>query len=228
MNYYAIIPARGGSKRIPRKNLVLLGGKPLIAHTIEAAMSSKKISRSIVSTDDDEIASVAKQFGAEVPFLRPAELAQDRSAVLDAINHAVVHLEHRGDRIDAVVLLQPTSPFRTGKHIDEAIALFESSGADTVTAVCNAREHPYYTWTIENGRLRPFLSLEKQMTARQDLPLAVIENGSIYVIKRSLIAENRIYGSSIVPYVMPLGNAVDIDTDDDLQWAQFLIAREQQ
>lgn len=226
MNYYAIIPARGGSKRLPGKNIALLNKKPLIAYTIEAAISSKKLSRSIVSTDNEEIASVAKQFGAEVPFLRPTELAQDKSSVLDALNHALAHLERQGDRIDAVVLLQPTSPFRTGEHIDEAIALFESSDADTVTAVCNAREHPYYAWTVENGRLQPFFSLEKQMKARQDLPPAFIENGSIYVIKRSLIAEHRIYGNRIVPYVMPSINSVDIDTREDLQWAEFLIGQE--
>jgi CMP-N,N'-diacetyllegionaminic acid synthase len=226
--YLAVIPARGGSKRIPRKNLTLLGGKPLIAYTIEAAISSKRLSRSIVSTDDEEIASVAKQFGAEVPFLRPAELAQDKSAVLDAINHALTHLERQGDQIDTVVLLQPTSPLRTGKHVDEAIDLFESSGADTVTAVCNSREHPYYAWTVEDGRLQPFFSLEKVLTARQDLPSAVIENGSIFVINRSLIAENRIYGSIVVPYLMPPGNGVDIDTDDDLRWAQFLITQERE
>jgi CMP-N,N'-diacetyllegionaminic acid synthase len=224
--YLAVIPARGGSKRIPRKNLAVLGGKPLIAYTIEASLSSERLSRSIVSTDDDQIASVAKQLGAEVPFLRPVELAQDKSAVLGAINHTLAHLELQGDRIDAVVLLQPTSPFRTGRHIDEAIELFESSGADTVTAVCNAREHPYYTWTVENGRLRPFFTLEKQLMARQDLPRAVIENGSIYVIKRSLLAENRIYGSIIVPYLMPPEDGVDIDTDDDLRWAQFLVTQE--
>jgi CMP-N,N'-diacetyllegionaminic acid synthase len=225
MNYYAIIPARGGSKRIPRKNLAPLGGKPLIAYTIEAARASKKLSRLIVSTDDEKIASVAKQFGVKVPFLRPVELAQDKSSVLDAINHALSHFERQGDRIDAVVLLQPTSPFRTGKHIDEAIDLFESSGADTVTAVCNAREHPYYSWIVANGRLQPFFSLEKQMMARQDLPPAFIENGSIYVIKRSIIAKKNIYGSKVVPYLMSAAIGIDVDTADDLQWAEFIMSK---
>ncbi len=223
--YLAVIPARGGSKRIPRKNLILLAGKPLIAYTVEAATSSRKLSRSIVSTDDDEIASVAKQFGAEVPFLRPAELAQDKSAVLDTINHALSHFERQGDRINAVVLLQPTSPFRTGKHIDEAIDLFESSGADTVTAVCNAREHPYYAWTVENGRLQPFFSLEKQMTARQDLPPAVMENGSIYVLKRSLLKSGTLYGEKIFPFFMGRDASLDIDTTEELSIAEYLLLR---
>jgi CMP-N-acetylneuraminic acid synthetase len=226
MNYYAIIPARGGSKRLPRKNIALLNRKPLIAYTIEAAISSKKLTRSIVSTDDEEIASVAKQFGAEVPFLRPTELAQDKSSVLDALNHALAHLERQGDRIDALVLLQPTSPFRTGKHIDEAIALFESSDADTVTAVCHAREHPYYAWTIEDDRLRPFFSLEKQMTARQDLPPAFVENGSIYVVKRTVLAKNTLYGHNILPYMMSSATAIDIDTFDDLHWAEYILNRD--
>lgn len=226
--YLAVIPARGGSKRIPRKNLVPLAGKPLIAYTIEAALTAKRLSRTVVSTEDAEIAHTAKQLGAEVPFLRPAELAQDKSPVLDAIAHALSDIERDGSRVGAVVLLQPTSPFRTGKHIDEAIELFENSGADTVAAVCAAREHPYYAWTVENGRMRPFFSLEKQMTARQDLPPAVMENGSVYVIRRKLIDERKIYGAVVVPYVMPLNSAVDIDTSDDLRWAEYLLSIQQQ
>jgi CMP-N,N'-diacetyllegionaminic acid synthase len=223
--YLALIPARGGSKRIPRKNLTLLGGKPLIAYTIEAALASTRLARTIVSTDDEEIACIAKACGAEVPFLRPRDMAQDHSSVIEAIKHALAVIEQGEIAVDAVVLLQPTSPFRTGRHIDESIARFEASGADTVTAVCNAREHPYYAWMIKGDRLAPFFSMEKQMTARKDLPAALMENGSVYVIKRSVIADNSIYGDKIFPYMMDRASSVDIDTPEDLLWAEFISNR---
>lgn len=223
--YLAVIPARGESKRIPRKNLILLGGRPLIAYTIEAAQNSGRLTRTIVSTDDEEIALTAKTWGAEVPFLRPRELALDRSTILDVVVHTLEALEQSGSIIDAVVMLQPTSPFRTGQHIDECIELFELSGADTVTATSHAREHPYYAWSVAGDRMVPFFSLEKQMTPRQDLPPALIENGSIYVAKRLIIAENTIYGRKIVPYMMDWNSSVDIDTPEDMLWAEFLLTR---
>src|SRR5437762_12313177 len=122
--YLGLIPARGGSKRIPGKNLISLGGKPLIAHTIEAARKSKKLSKVLVSTDDERIADYSRSLGADVPFLRPRELARDQSPTFDAAWHAVMSVEkQRGARVDAVVLLQPTSPFRTSSHIAESIDL---------------------------------------------------------------------------------------------------------
>lgn len=227
MNYYAVIPARGGSKRLPRKNVALLNKKPLIAYTIEAATSSKRLSRLIVSTDDEEIASVSKRFGAEVPFQRPLELSRDGSAVIDVINHAVSHFERQdGDRIDSVVLLQPTSPFRTSKHIDEAIALYESSEADTVTSVRQLSEHPYWSWTIQGADFQPYFSKEHMSMGRENLPPAFIENGAIFIIKRSVIDNNSIYGQKIVPYLMDRKSSIDIDTLDDFLFAEFLLERE--
>ena len=223
--YLSLIPARGGSKRIPRKNLIPFDGQPLLAHTILAALHASRIARVIVSTDDQEIADIARSFGAEVPFLRPREMARDESPVMETISHALNMVEKEGSHIHAVVLLQPTSPFRTSTHIDEAIAIFESTNADTVTAVRPGLEHPYYAWKIESGRLLPFFTLEHQKMIRQELPPVYVENGSIYVIRRDVVATGKIYGKKIAPYVMDLDSSLDIDAPSDLQRAEYLLAK---
>ncbi len=223
--YLGIIPARGGSKRIPRKNVILLDGKPLITYSIDAARNSRRLSRTIISTDDEEIISVARHAGGDAPFLRPAEIAADSSPMVVVIEHVLRYLEGPGGKVDAVVLLQPTSPFRTNRHIYEAIELFERSGADTVTSVCGAREHPYYSWTLRNGELAPFFSLAHQSMTRQELPPAFFENGAIFVVRREVLRSGTLYGRVIVPYQMDQRNSVDIDTPDDLAWAEWLIRR---
>lgn len=222
-NYVAVIPARGGSKRIFRKNLVLFAGKPLIAHTIEAALKSQRLARVIVSTEDPEIAVTAQKYGAEVPFLRPAELAQDQSALVAVIDHVLNSLEKESANIHALVLLQPTAPFRTGQHIDEAIDLFEKSSADTVTAVYLAAKHPFYAWTFSGEELAPLFSIKHQTIARNELPPVFYENGSIYVINKAVLNSGTIYGEKIIPYRMACSDSVDIDTPMDLLWAQFMM-----
>jgi CMP-N-acetylneuraminic acid synthetase len=222
-NYLAIIPARGGSKRIFRKNLVLFAGKPLIAHTIEAALKSRQLARVIVSTDDPEIAAAAQNYHAEAPFLRPAELAQDQSSLGSVINNVLDSLGEESAKIHAVVLLQPTSPFRTSRHIDEAVDLFEQSSADTVTAVCPADQHPYYAWTLCGRELAPFFSVKHQAMSRSELPPAFFENGSIYVIAKAVLNSGNIYGKKIIPYPMARSDSVDIDTPTDLLWAKFMM-----
>jgi len=223
--YLALIPARGGSRRIPRKNLVPFDGQPLLVHTVRAARNADKIGRVIVSTEDQEIADVARSCGAEVPFLRPQDMAQDESPVMETISHALNFIENEGFHADAVVLLQPTSPFRTSTHIDEAIAVFESTDADTVTAVRPGLEHPYYAWRIESGHLVPFFTIEHQKMVRQELPPVYVENGSIYIIRRQVLETGRIYGKRIAPYVMDHDSSLDIDAPSDLQWAEYLLAR---
>lgn len=210
---------------MPRKNLCLLEGKPLLSYTIEAAHQSHLLDRIIVSTDDSEIAELAASLGAEVPFIRPAELSQDNSSIISALQHVVGNIEKDGTVINAVVLLQPTSPFRKAVHIDEAIKLFEASGADTVTAVRESREHPYYSWTLSEKKLVPFFSMKHQSMARQELPPAMVENGSIYVIKRSLLDSGKLYGEYTVPYLMDNHSSLDIDTMEDLHWAEFSLSK---
>jgi len=223
--YLAVIPARGGSKRLPGKNIALLNEKPLIAYTIEAAKQANRLLRTVVSTDDLEIAAIARQWGAEVPFLRPPSIATDASPMLGVIEHVLHHLEQAGDVVNTVVLLQPASPFRTSRHIDEALELFERTGADTVTSVCNARHHPYYSWTMQGGELIPFFSLEHQAMTRQELPPAFFENGAIFVIRRAVIARGTLYGGKTVPYLMDYRSSIDIDTHDDMLFAGYLLQR---
>jgi CMP-N-acetylneuraminic acid synthetase len=224
--YLAIVPARAGSKRIPGKNLVLLHGVPLIDYTLRAAASARRLGAVVVSTDSDAIAEHARRFGALVPQLRPAALAGDRSPVAQALLHALFSYEQAGGaRADAVVVLQPTSPLRSAEDIDRAIELFEASGADTVTAVRPARAHPYHAWRREGDAIVPLFSAEHVTMDRQALPEVRMENGAVYVIRRELVLQQRIYGSRVIPYEMDLMSSVDIDDPLDLAWAEFLLGR---
>ena len=184
-----LITARGGSKSIPRKNVVPLAGKPLIAWTIEAALQSHGLSRVIVSTDDEEIAQVAREWGAEVPFLRPAELARDDSPHIPVVVHAVEWLEsHEDMRSDYVLLLQPTSPLRSTEDIENAIRLALEKDADSVVGVCEASSHPYLTKRITaDGRLQDFGPRPEGYLARQSLPPAYIANGAIYLRRGNMV-----------------------------------------
>ena len=223
--YLGIIPARSGSKRMPDKNIRPLAGMPLIAHTIKAAAESKKIARTVVSTDSKRIAGIAREWGGDVPFLRPAEIAGDTSSPVEAILHAVNAIEAEGRHVDAIVLLQPTSPLRTASDIDAAIDLFESTGADTVTSVRLASEHPYWCWTVKDGALHPYFSRDLMSMGRESLPQAYVENGAVFVAKRSVVAGTSIYGDKVVPYIMSLESSVDIDMPDDLVMAESAIER---
>ena len=225
--YLAVIPARGGSKRIPGKNLAPLRGLPLLDYTVAAARGARSLTVVMVSTDSETIAQHARGRGAMVPALRPAEMASDSSPTVDAIRHAAQsYCQVGGKRPDAIVVLQPTSPFRTGTHIDEAIALFESSRADTVTSVRPVDDHPFWAWRREDQRLVPFFSLEQMAMDRHLLPEAWAENGAIYVLRTELVLAGVIYGERVVPYVMDARASVDIDTPDDLAWAEFLLTRD--
>jgi CMP-N,N'-diacetyllegionaminic acid synthase len=220
--FLGIIPARGGSKRLVGKNLQPLGGKPLLAHTIEAAKASRRLAAVVVSTDSETIARCALACGADPQGLRPDELARDDSPVIGAIKDALKKFERNHPPVDAVVLLQPTSPFRSGRHIDEAIAVFESSKADTVTSVRMAREHPYWIWTRSGGAIRPYHSLRRMAAQRSELPDVYIENGAVFVIKRTLVARGKLYGKRVVPLVMDELSSIDIDTPLDFAWAEFV------
>jgi CMP-N-acetylneuraminic acid synthetase len=222
--YLGIIPARGGSKRVPGKHLRPLAGKPLIAYCVEAARSARRLTAVVVSTDDAKIARFAAGQGVDPQGLRPARLARDKSSVTGALADALMKYERAHPPVDAVVLLQPTSPFRTGAHIDEAIALFEARAADTVTSVRAARDHPYWVWTRAGAAIRPYHTLARMALQRGELPDVFAENGAVFVIKRSLVVRGRIYGRRVVPLVMDEIASVDIDTPLDFAWAEFLLA----
>jgi CMP-N-acetylneuraminic acid synthetase len=221
-----IIPARGGSKGIKRKNIYLLSGKPLIAYTIEAALKSKKISKVTVSTDDLEIAQIAKKYGAEVPIMRPEELAKDDSPGILSLFHMVEYLENTGTKIDIIVTLQPTSPLRTNRDIDAVIDKLISTNSDSVISVNEVKQTPYLMFRVENDRLKPFFGEEMKIN-RQALPKVYSLNGAIYATKRDVLMKQRtVYGEDIRPYIMPEERSIDIDTLFDTKIAEMILTNQ--
>ena len=214
-----VIPARGGSKSVPRKNLAPLNGKPMMAHTIEAAQNSKLLTHYVVSSEDAEIIKVAKQYGAPAPFVRPAEFATDEAPSLPVVQHAVRYYEStEGIKFDYVVLLQATSPLRTGADIDAALEKLIATGADSVISVVRvAHHHPARMRFIENDLLVQLpMGEQKEMTRRQDLPPVYIRNGAIFATKRDMVMEqNSMLGKVSRPYVMPESRSANVDTKFD-------------
>lgn len=226
MSVLAIIPARGQSKRLPNKNKRLLGGIPLIEYTIKAGLDAVMVDNIVVTTDDSEIALISQSLGVQVQYPRPAKLSEDDSPIEDVIKHSILLFETNGSHPDIIVLLQPTSPFRTAKHIDDAINLLITSQADTVTAVRRVVEHPYYMWKQNNDEIIPYYSIEKQFTSRNNLPSFYIENGSIYVIKKNIFIQYGLYGNRVMPYEMSQIESIDIDEAIDLDWTEFLMLKQ--
>lgn len=225
----ALIPARGGSKGIPRKNLALVNGDPLIAHTIRTANGCPRLTRIVVSTEDAEISEVARKCGADVPFMRPPELATDQAKSADVALHALQVVEHEeGSRYDVVCLLEPTSPLRTSADVSSALDMLSASDVDAVISVYRVEApHPIKTLQIESGRLSPFMPDRwRPNLNRQELPAVYAVNGAIYCIRRAaLISCRSFWGVSAAPYVMPEDRSVNIDTQVDLALADLLLKR---
>ena len=224
----AVIPARGGSKGVSRKNIRMVSGKPLIAYTIESASGlTDRLHRLIVSTDDAEIAEVALKYGAEVPFMRPPELAGDKVPMVPVLQHAVRTIEQM-DKItlDWVLLLQPTCPFRSPEDIRASIDLAAQGGCDSVISVVRVfAHHPILMKKIENDQLLPFVIEEKEGTRRQDYtPPAYMRNGCIYLTRReNLIENNSIWGKVIRPYIMPEDRSVNVDSELDMKLVEYIL-----
>ncbi|MEI6632172.1 MAG: acylneuraminate cytidylyltransferase family protein [bacterium] len=220
----AIIPARSGSKGIPRKNIMLLKGKPLIYYTIKEASKSKLLRRVIISTEDDEVAEVSKAYGAAV-IKRPFELAQDDTPSLPVLQHVIKHLEETESFYPIIiVILQPTSPLRTVTDIDGSILKFLETGCDSVVTVCEA-EHPInWIYTLKRDKLMPAIKGLKSATRRQDIYNMYRLNGAVYITRRDIIMkEGRILGKDCRAYIMPPERSVDIDTLLDFKLAELLI-----
>ena len=220
MSIVAVIPARGGSKGIHRKNLARIAGRPLIAYSIEAARNAASVDRVLISTDDSEIADVAHELGAEVPFLRPPELADDKSPMLGVLEHALTWLESQGSEVEALVLLQPTSPLRTSRHVEEAIKLFRSTSASSIVSVVEV-PHQFNPVSVmklsEQGTLTPFLRDHVVATRRQDKPKLYARNGpAVLVCHPRTICSHELYGSRSVPYIMAEEDSLDVDSPEDL------------
>lgn len=196
----------------------------MLQHAADAAMAVERIRSVLVSTDDAGIARAALELGVEVPALRPAELARDESAMIGVIRHAISMAESGGNWVEAVIVLQPTSPFRSASQIDEAIVRYEASGADTLVSVRGASEHPHYAWRQEGDRLVPFSSRQHLQMVRQELPAAFVENGAIFIVSRRDLDRGEFYGEKIVPFEMDDRSSLDIDTPQDLAFAEFLLS----
>lgn len=208
-----VVPARGGSKGVPRKNLQPVGGRPLLDWTIRAARDASVSDRVIVSTDDPEIAAAARSSGAEVPFLRPGELATDEAATIDVVLHALDAMPPH----DIVIVLQPTSPLRTAADIDAACRRMLALRASSCVSVCEADQSPYWMYRLAGDeRLEPLLPPPGPVTRRQDLPAAFVLNGAVYVSTVDALRESRAFvRAGTVAHVMPASRSLDIDTEAD-------------
>ena len=222
-----LVTARGGSKGIPRKNLALLLGKPLLQYTAEAALTAATLADVVLSTDDEEIAEAGRQFGLEVPFMRPAELATDKSPTLPVMQHAVSWLEKRGREYSAVCLLQPTSPLRRAEHIDACVNMLFDEVADAVMTVLSVPDHynPHWSYVQEtDGTLRLSTGETEPISRRQDLPPAFHREGSVYVVRRDvLMKKNSLYGQRLLGYPLKPDQGVNIDDPDHLRRAEELL-----
>lgn len=223
----AVITARGGSKRIPRKNLRKLAGRPLIYYPIQAALRSKLVDRVIVSTDDVEIAEVAKKIGAEIPFIRPDRLATDLAKSVPVVQHAVRFLKKNHDYHPAIVaLLQPTNPFLSGEDIDEAIKILIKSKADSCVSVSPVSERPEWMYTIKRGRLAPHNDSWNVVKRSQDLPKVFRLNGALYVVKtEALMNQNTLNAPRGAALIMPRERSIDIDNLIDFKIAEALMKK---
>ena len=232
MRVLGIIPARGGSKGIPRKNIRPLGGKPLIQYTIESALAAKKLTDLIISTDDREIANFGESLGVNVPFFRPSDLSNDNSPTLPVVVHALEFLVRHGKNYDAICLLQPTNPLRAPELIDECIEKFKFSDADTLISVSEVphRYNPHWVYFEgKNGILRISTGEPSPLPRRQDLPPAYHRDGSIYITKTTtILQEKRLYGKKTIKYLIDSRDSITIDSIEDWYLAEKEIQRRQQ
>ncbi|MDV6236872.1 acylneuraminate cytidylyltransferase family protein [Leptospira ellisii] len=221
----AVIPARGGSKGLPGKNVRPLLGKPLIAYTIEAAKRSKEITRIVISTDDVDIADVAVSYGAELPFMRPAELATDTALGVDNYIYTIDRLEKEGNEsIKSFTVLQPTSPLRISEDIDGAIHLFRERNADSVVSYTE-EAHPVVWHRYVNEDLSFENIFEENIKNRQDNRRSYYPNGCVFVFKADMVRKRRLYSDRSYAYLMPRSRSVDIDTLEDFEYAEYLMEK---
>lgn len=224
----AIIPARGGSKGLPRKNVRLLAGKPLIAYSILAARECSWINRCIVSTEDPEIKRVSLEYGAEV-IDRPTELATDLALSADVVRHVLETLSGTGHPPEYFVLLQPTSPLRTGHHIQQCLQAFLVSSAACIISVTETEHHPYKDFSLDHGLLSPLFGAEYLSQPRQRLPAVYRQNGAIYAMKsRTFLEHNGFFVEPALPFFMANKESIDIDSGSDLLAAELLLNARQQ
>lgn len=227
MNVLGIIPARGGSKRLRGKNRRRLGGKPLVAWTIEAALSAARIDRLVVSSDDEEILAIAGEYSSRIPLRRPADLAGDTSTPIEYVRHALSMFERRGERhFDAVAILQPSSPLTSPDDIDATLELLEASGAETAVTVMQVEHalHPVKFKRLEGATLLPYMEAEAGRMMAHELPEVFVRNGSVYATRRDVLDRGVVISDDSRAVVMPRERSVDINDAMDLRFAEFLVS----
>lgn len=222
-----VITARGGSKGIPRKNIKLLAGKPLIAYTIEAAQKSKYLTRFIVSTEDQEIADISKEYGADIPFMRPSELAQDNSTSITVVQHALKKLKKDfNESYDYLMILQPTSPLRTAEDIDASIVKAVETDADSVMSMYELKDFSLKKLKIiKNDLILPIKEEGRTSSQRQSLEKLYKRNCAVYLTKTELIEKGDLFGEISRPYLMPEEKSIDINEPLDFEIAEFFVKR---
>lgn len=222
----AIIPARGGSKGLPGKNIKNFLGKPLISYTIDAALKSKYITRVIVSTNDLEIAKIALKYGAEIPFLRPDYLASDDAKAIDTYLYTIEKISNDENiAVENIVVLLPTAPLRNSIDIDNACEIFNTKNADSLISY-TPESHPiiWHKHINEEGKFENIFD-DDVLSNRQDIKESYYPNGAIYIFKKSLLQSGKYYGTNSFSYIMPRERSVDIDTIDDFEYAEFLMKK---
>ena len=222
----AIIPARAGSKGIPNKNIVELYGKPLIYYSITSALKSRYIDKIIVSTDDSQIATIAKSHGATIPFIRPKKIAEDDTPDFPVFHHAIKEMEEQEFFPDLVLNLRPTAPFRSSSTIEKAIELFVERTPDSIRSMSKVKKHPYWMFKIDDLYARPFIKDKsmKEYPRRQLLPDLYYIDGVIDIMSRDIIINKRnLYGEDIVAFLSSGDESVDIDDMNDLKYAQYIL-----
>lgn len=228
MRVLGLIPARGGSKGVARKNVRLLAGRPLLQYTVETARASRALSRIVLTTEDEEIANEGRRLGAEVPFMRPPSLAADTTPMLPVVQHAVRFLEAQGESCDAVCLLQPTHPFRRAADIDGCIALLERTDVDSVMTILRVptEYNPHWTYfRSDDGTLRLSTGEASPVPRRQDLQPAFHREGSVYLTRRDVIVEgNSLYGMRVAGFEVSAAGRVNLDTEEDWLKAERMLA----
>lgn len=229
MNLFTLITARGGSKRLPQKNILNLAGKPLIAWTIQAALKARQIQEVIVSTDSEKIASISKKFKAKVPFIRPAELSSDKATSYDVVKHALdFYKKNFKKEFEFLLLLQPTSPLRTTADIEKAIRLLKTKNADAVVSVCETDHSPQNCNVLPpDNSLKNFLKKEMKSSRSQDLPKFYRINGAIYLcrVEKFLFEKTFFLSKNIFAFIMEKENSIDIDTRLDFDLAETILNR---
>ena len=225
MRILALIPARGQSKRLPRKNVLPFAGRPLIGRTIDAALGASCVTKTIVSTDDEEIAAISRDCGAETPFMRPDALSSDEAKSIDVVIHAIEFFAEKGENFDAVCLLQPTSPLRTSADIDGAYRVMQEKNAGSVVSVCPTEHSPLWCNALpEDGSMQHFLN-EAAQKRSQDLPDFYRLNGAVYLAKtENVLRQKTLLYSDSYAYVMPCERSADIDTKLDFIVAEAIEA----